>query len=608
MIQKRSNYFLIVFFLVVVAVVWVIIDFYRQEKIETYQRNNFITLSSIANQKIDTLIDEKRNATLVIALSLSTNYEIKEALLHKTDVKPLITMFSEALKSHTDFKNVWIQIVDPQGISLARSWNNKRNENLAAFRSDVRKMIASPQPMATISVGRFDMTFKAMVPVYDEHKGFSGFVETISHFNSIAKKLEDEGFKTLIVVDKRFTKQLTKPFTKIFVNGNYIANSNADPALLQLLQNKGLPYFTKNPDHYTVDEKDQQLIIRYTLNDIDQVPMATFLLFKPLSSIDTSYEFHLTIITYLIFAVISVTLGFILFFYIRQKANLFKTQTILDSQRTIIFISDGHHISGVNRAFLTFFGYKNLSDFKREHECVCDLFEKNDHFFHMGKITEGSSWVDAISELAESERIIMIADRKGVKYIFRIEVNHISDNFKVVSLIDITETTEENIRLQNKIFYDPLTHVHNRDFFETQTGPLIQIAELQKKQLALTIFDIDYFKLVNDTYGHNTGDKILSSLAALVKQSLRSEDELIRWGGEEFIILFITDSLDSAIHIIDNLRKKIEAHPFEKVPSLTCSFGITLTRKDEALLDTLQRADEALYQAKNDGRNCVRGL
>ncbi|MGD9971393.1 MAG: diguanylate cyclase [Sulfuricurvum sp.] len=494
MIQKRSNYFLIVFFLVVVAVVWVIIDFYRQEKIETYQRNNFITLSSIANQKIDTLIDEKRNATLVIALSLSTNYEIKEALLHKTDVKPLITMFSEALKSHTDFKNVWIQIVDPQGISLARSWNNKRNENLAAFRSDVRKMIASPQPMATISVGKFDMTFKAMVPVYDEHKGFSGFVETISHFNSIAKKLEDEGFKTLIVVDKRFTKQLTKPFTKIFVNGNYIANSNADPALLQLLQNKGLPYFTKNPDHYTVDEKDQQLIIRYTLNDI------------------------------------------------------------------------------------------------------------------MGKITEGSSWVDAISELAESERIIMIADRKGVKYIFRIEVNHISDNFKVVSLIDITETTEENIRLQNKIFYDPLTHVHNRDFFETQTGPLIQIAELQKKQLALTIFDIDYFKLVNDTYGHNTGDKILSSLAALVKQSLRSEDELIRWGGEEFIILFITDSLHSAIHIIDNLRKKIEAHPFEKVPSLTCSFGITLTRKDEALLDTLQRADEALYQAKNDGRNCVRGL
>lgn len=608
MSQKYSNFLLIFYFIIGIFVTWTVTDFFRQEKIETYQRTHFTNLSAVVDQKIDTLIDEKRNATLVLALSLSSNDKIRDALLHKTDVKPFIESFSQTLKTHTDFKNIWIQVVDPNGISLARSWNDKRNENLAAFRSDVRKMIVSPRPMVTISVGKFDMTFKAMVPAYDEANRFIGFVETISHFNSIAKKLQDEGFKTLIVVDKRYTKQLTKPFTNIFVNGSYIANSNADPFLLKLLASKGLSGYTGNPNRYTLDAENQLLVINYALNDIDGLPMATFLLFKPLSTIDTSYEFHLQIITYLIFAFISVTMIFILFFYIRQKANLQQTQTILDSQRTIIFLSDGHHIARVNRTFLKFFGYKNLSEFKTVHECVCDLFERNDRFFHMGKINAEDSWIDAISEMPESERIVMITHPKGDKHIFRVEVSHISDTFNVISFIDITEATEENIRLQNKIFYDPLTKIHNRDFFETQTGSLIRIAQLQKKHLALAMFDIDYFKLVNDTYGHNAGDEVLLSLSKLVKHSLRSEDEFIRWGGEEFIVMFLTDSLTSAIHVIENLREKIESHSFENVSTLTCSFGVTLIRDDEPLHDTLKRADDALYQAKNSGRNRVEGL
>jgi diguanylate cyclase (GGDEF)-like protein len=113
---------------------------------------------------------------------------------------------------------------------------------------------------------------------------------------------------------------------------------------------------------------------------------------------------------------------------------------------------------------------------------------------------------------------------------------------------------------------------------------------------------------VNDTYGHSVGDYVLQELITRVSHSIRSDDYLIRWGGEEFVILLSSNSISELEFIAQNLRSAVEKHYFEHVKHITCSFGITLSRDNEPIATTLERADKALYISKETGRNRVTKL
>ena len=119
------------------------------------------------------------------------------------------------------------------------------------------------------------------------------------------------------------------------------------------------------------------------------------------------------------------------------------------------------------------------------------------------------------------------------------------------------------------------------------------------------MFDIDKFKNVNDTFGHNMGDTVLKSLVKVVKQSIREKDLLIRWGGEEFIIVLEIESIEKLNQVAEHVRERITNYEFGEVGHLTCSFGITLNRPGETIDQTIERADTALYTAKNSGRDQV---
>ena len=123
--------------------------------------------------------------------------------------------------------------------------------------------------------------------------------------------------------------------------------------------------------------------------------------------------------------------------------------------------------------------------------------------------------------------------------------------------------------------------------------------------MSLAIFDIDHFKRVNDNWGHPIGDKVLKATAAIVKNTIRNTDILFRWGGEEFIILMPKTNLSEAIFIAEKIRKKIEKNIYEEVGHLTCSFGVADRGKNELFKKWYQKADQALYSAKSNGRNCV---
>ena len=118
------------------------------------------------------------------------------------------------------------------------------------------------------------------------------------------------------------------------------------------------------------------------------------------------------------------------------------------------------------------------------------------------------------------------------------------------------------------------------------------------------MMDIDHFKKVNDTYGHEFGDYVLKEFANVVKQNIRNSDIFARIGGEEFILILPHTSYESALKVAEKLRKAIEKHDF-KGKKITASFGVSEFEGD--LQMAIEIADEALYEAKRNGRNQVKG-
>ncbi|MET0051978.1 MAG: cache domain-containing protein, partial [Candidatus Thiodiazotropha sp.] len=152
---------------------------------------------------------------------------------------------------------------------------------MAAIRGDVREMLSDPQNRSTISVGHFDMTFKSMVPLFDKGH-FSGFIEVITHFNSIAKHIEAKDNRVVILVDPKYRKQLTHPFTGLFVGDRYVANRDADPELLSSIVSRGFARFTDPHSDFVIDQKSSSLVINHPLFDTAGEPMANILIFRPL--------------------------------------------------------------------------------------------------------------------------------------------------------------------------------------------------------------------------------------------------------------------------------------------------------------------------------------
>ena len=155
---------------------------------------------------------------------------------------------------------------------------------------------------------------------------------------------------------------------------------------------------------------------------------------------------------------------------------------------------------------------------------------------------------------------------------------------------------------------DGLTQIHNKRYlFEALDKELIR-ARRYDRQLSLLIFDIDYFKNINDQYGHLAGDYVLRELARIVQERIRRDEVFARYGGEEFVIALPETSLQGAVTLAENLRARVETHGFsfqgERIP-VTISIGCAVLGEEKGAADLIQLADDKLYEAKRGGRNRV---
>lgn len=170
---------------------------------------------------------------------------------------------------------------------------------------------------------------------------------------------------------------------------------------------------------------------------------------------------------------------------------------------------------------------------------------------------------------------------------------------------DITERKMIEEKLVELAERDPLTNIYNRRKFYNFLEDAIERAKRYKRPLSLIMFDIDYFKKVNDMYGHDVGDKVLIIMADIVAANIRRIDVFGRLGGEEFGILVSDTAIEGSKALAEKVKGKIESHNFDVAGKVTISIGVTEYKDDDTSDSFLKRVDDALYMAKDKGRNRV---
>lgn len=167
------------------------------------------------------------------------------------------------------------------------------------------------------------------------------------------------------------------------------------------------------------------------------------------------------------------------------------------------------------------------------------------------------------------------------------------------------EIENKNDILEKLAATDKLTNIYNRTKLDELLDLEINRSIRFRSPFGFILLDVDYFKTVNDTFGHLVGDRVLIEFSNLIKKFIRETDYFGRWGGEEFVLIVPRTNEESLLNFSEKLREKIETHEFEVVGSKTASFGITLFNENDDKTTVVKRADDALYKAKKSGRNRV---
>ncbi|HHB2167850.1 GGDEF domain-containing protein [Bacillus cereus] len=276
-------------------------------------------------------------------------------------------------------------------------------------------------------------------------------------------------------------------------------------------------------------------------------------------------------------------------------------QTMFDFRNDLLFIVEDDEIVDCNTNFLEFFGYENLFAYREQHLVFAEhLIRENGYY----STTHDITWLD---DTLSYDRRIKMSNYEGEVSTFLLRATPLPEDLSrfIVKCTEITELDEIYQEQERLAMIDSLTEIYNRLKFQQILEAEWDNAMRNNENIALILFDIDNFKAVNDTYGHDFGDLALIELAELMKSKVEQQHVFARWGGEEFIILVTNTVEKEAFQVAESLRFFIETKQFSGISKLTASFGVALYEKGITREELMQRADIALYEAKKNGKNQV---
>ena len=287
----------------------------------------------------------------------------------------------------------------------------------------------------------------------------------------------------------------------------------------------------------------------------------------------------------------------ILYYYFRVVDPSFKIRVLLFTISVMIIISQSLYL-------LLFQTEKSKRIIYRNTAIVCVFLLVLYCFRVVAAFFIYSPEIDFYSAGVIDSIIMMSSQMLGIMMTFSLVL---MINMRL--FLDVQQFAEEKElmvqELRRLANTDGLTGVYNRSKIEQILTIEVLRSRRYKHPLSIIIADIDHFKLVNDTYGHNVGDVVLTGIASMMKEHVREVDTVGRWGGEEFLIVCPETTAEGAKKLAEKLRKKIERHQFKDIGIKTVSMGVAQIEEEDWDEDMLKRADKNLYKAKRNGRNRV---
>lgn len=255
------------------------------------------------------------------------------------------------------------------------------------------------------------------------------------------------------------------------------------------------------------------------------------------------------------------------------------------------------NITGVSEAFSRISGYSKEELIGKTHSIVKHSDMDPAIYKELwSTIESGNKWVGEIKNKKKNGEAYWVLAHIDPMF---------DDNGKKIGYTSIRQEITDKKRVEKLSVTDKLTQIYNRVKIEEVFT--IEIAKFHRynTKFSMILLDIDHFKEVNDIHGHNVGDMILKEIANILKSSVRVEDVVGRWGGEEFIILTSNYSMKSLMSLAEKIRKNIETYNFPVVGKKTASFGVSILHEEDTQEMMIARADKSLYHAKKTGRNKV---
>jgi diguanylate cyclase (GGDEF)-like protein len=284
------------------------------------------------------------------------------------------------------------------------------------------------------------------------------------------------------------------------------------------------------------------------------------------------------------------------------RAGMFRF--ILDINPNFILTTHADEVDYVNRTFLDFLGAPSLAALKNGQHAGRTL--EIDGRSHDAADLSWTSQLDQRENLTHQAVFTARPDHADRERTYLVSAAGFPElDRTIVNFTDITPLAEERRLLRIRATTDALTGIANRAELAEALDREFNGTQRHAVSLSAIIFDIDHFKVVNDTYGHPAGDAVLTTLTRLVARHVRDLDTFGRYGGEEFLLIAPQTSADEAVLLAERLRADIESHRFPAAGSLTCSFGVAANIPGDTPETLVARADTALYAAKQTGRNRV---
>ena len=402
--------------------------FYYEKKIKEISQQIYVEKSVEIKKLFNDEVEQKFGRTSALTYLLSKDPILIEALL--TNNTQLLD-YSETIKNiekYGGYSHLWIQVIDKKGYSFHRSWTNKIGDHAASARIDIQDMIKNPQPMQGISTGRFDMTFKTMLPLFHQNE-FVGMIEVISKFNSIAQLFKEKNIEPLFVLHESYTKRFIKPFSGLFIGNNYVSNLNASKELMKEVEQFGLEKFLYIQDYMLYKH---YMVTTEQIKDVHGGEMGFFIFFINEKDIPKKLIYDFTVDYFYKLIIIGVILLLILLYWtkstyaknlaleVENKTSKIKKQqeqlkellTIYD--KNVIFSQTDTKgvITHASSAFCKISGYDKNELIGKPHSIVRhpdmpkEIFQEMWEIIKQGKIWEGEVknlkkdgkgfyWVDA---------------------------------------------------------------------------------------------------------------------------------------------------------------------------------------------------------------------